>query len=241
MVINVQRAEYLLEPVRSRWDTAARQRSYEGSSVALQGGRLLFTPGHDSLATDGWSLPVGPGAGQVAKIVHVHGFIVEGAVATNIYLDRYGVLDADGRVLAIFPSGVESDPFLNDPWFPMTAVAGLAASAGVVLEEAHLDSLRELLASYPGIYGASETNSAKWNTYFASAVLLPMGLGVLVAPFWYTGDRGFGVWVLHVVGFGLGAIFACYGLLYNPPILWRYRQWSKGRRPDEFTSPTRRF
>ena len=238
----VPMSEYFLEPVRSRWDTAARQRSYEGSSVSFRGGRLSFKPGHDSPAADGWSLSVGSGPGQVAKIVHVYGLIVEGLKMSDIYLNRYVVLDVDGRVLAAFPPGVEGvfcD--MSDPWFPMRNVAHLAKIAGVALEEAQVDSLQELLVRYPGFYDQLEIGTAKRRAYEIPLFCVPYGMFFMVISVWYAVDRRPDVWFWHVLFFSVGAIYICYGIIHYPPIYRRYLQWLKAKHPERFAASRRRY
>lgn len=233
----VKGSDYSLEPRGSRWDSALRRRSYEGSSIAARDGWLTFTPGPER-AAGAWSLTIGSGTGQAAKIVHVYGLIVRGLMGTGIYLDRYAVLDSHGRVLASFPSGVERPGSYdnNEAWFPAGDVERLADSVGMVYEEDQVDSPQEVVDRYSGLY--EDAKMARCLAYHDTIFFVPFGLSIMVIPVWYPpapGD-GWGIWLLHLLIFSFGAAFAGFGVLHYPPILRRYRRWMKVKHPERFAS-----
>lgn len=224
---------HALTPKGNRWDSAERRLSYEDSSIVARDARLTFIPARER-AADAWSLPIGSGTGQAAKIVHVYGLIVRGLMGGGVYLDRYAVLDVHDRFLARFPSGVEGPGEYenNTAWFPARDVTRLVDSAGMVYDEARLNSPQEVIDRYPGLY--EHAGMAKRRAYDRTMVFVPFGLFLMVIPFWYPPHLGDGlnIWFLHALNFGIGAANAWFGVLNYPPVLRRYRQRMKAKHPE---------
>jgi hypothetical protein len=130
---------------------------------------------------------IGSGSGQAARVVQVYGLIVPPVRAGGFYIDRYAVLDRDGRFLAGFPSGADGSSGAEGPevdasaaWYPSTNVAGLARSAGMVFGQDQVDTPREVIDQYPGLL-----DHPRWVlglTYANTVICVPGGLFLIVFP-----------------------------------------------------------
>jgi hypothetical protein len=223
-----------LSPKTSRWDNERRRRSYEGSSITARDGRLTWVPTNEHLA-DAWSLTIGSATGQATKVVHVYGLIVPAAYSGGIYLDRYAVLDGDGRLLGWFPSGVEGRAIdANEAWYRWTDIERLAESAGLAFIQDQVDAPQEVIGRYPGLYAQAKT--AWWLSYLNTVVYVPMGLFVMVLAFHDRPLPGAGPfsWFMSFFVFGFGAMVLGVGVLVYPTIRRRYLRWMKTRHPERF-------
>ena len=125
------------------------RRQVEGAKIDLAGGRVTYVP-PTAHADRGWSVAVGAGAGQVARLVHVTGMFQAGR--QFIKVDSFAAVSAQGDCLGSFPTGLgQVAPSPVSGCFPPDEVRDVAARAGVPCVEVQLSDLRDLETRFPGL------------------------------------------------------------------------------------------
>jgi membrane associated rhomboid family serine protease len=148
-------------------------------------------------------------------------------------MDRYAVLDRNGRFLGGFPSGADgSEVEANDAWYPAKDVAGLVGCAGMVFGQDQVDTPREVIDRYPGLLDHPRLDVS---AMYASTVVVPAGLFMIVFPLLNPppGDDLI-FWFGRFFAFVGGVLFVWLGVRDFPPILRRRRQRMKARHPERF-------
>lgn len=126
-----------------------QRRQVEGAKLDLEGGRVTYVP-PTAHADRGWSVALGTGAGQAARLVHVTGMFQVGRQLINV--DSFAAVSAQGDCLGSFPTGLgQVAPSPLSGWFPPDEVRDLAARAGVQCVEVRLSELRDLETRFPGL------------------------------------------------------------------------------------------
>jgi hypothetical protein len=137
------------------------------------------------------------------------------------------VLDRDDRFLTYFPSVAELERDSNQAYYPAQDVARLTDSAGMVWVQDQVDTPREVIDRYPGLY--EHARMATWLAYLTTLAYVPVGLVLMMFLFHYPplpGD-GPGLWFVRLLMFGVGAEFIGLGVFLFPPILRRHQQRMK--------------
>ena len=128
-VLDDQLAKLCLDAHWNAYTPGLQRKQVEGAKLDLEGGRVTYVP-PTAHAGRGWSVALGSGAGQVARLVHVTGVFQAGRQFISV--DSFAAVSAQGDCLGSFPTGLgQVAPSPLSGWFPPDEVRDVAARAGV--------------------------------------------------------------------------------------------------------------
>jgi hypothetical protein len=210
-----------LEPRAARFDRPRVRRQYVGSELEIDTAAVSYT-GPEARPELGWSVARGQQSGQVSEIVHVTGeFPVR---FTSYTIERYVLVDREGKVLGSLPSGrgarASAAPADLAGWYPEESVRAMAAAAGLRWHDQDFADASQLRKRYPGLDPYLRLVVATW---WVQGVAYAMGGGAFGWLASITPSGGGNLAFRLAFGF-LAVLSGVLGVVMLPPVTRRLRR-----------------
>ena len=210
-----------LEPGSARFDGPRVRRQYAGSELEIDTAAVRYT-GPEARPELGWSVARGQQPGQACEIVHVTGeFPVR---FTSYTIERYLLVDREGKLLGSLPSGrgarVSAAPADLAGWYPEESVRAMAAAAGLGWHDEDFADASQFRKRYPGVDPYLQIVVATW---WVQGVTYALGGGAFAWLAATTPSGGGNLTRRLAFGF-LAVLSGVLGVVMLPPVTRRLRR-----------------